>query len=148
MKTLRLVSAALALAVCSAWGGVLPPGATVAGKTAGEWTADFWKWVYSQPTNSSAHLDCTGRFATNGQPAGIVFFVPSVNGLSAEACVRTFIVPENKYLLVPLLAISIDNINTEPPYTSDGQAGLLTGVLGLATGLRLELDGIIFKRAG
>jgi len=75
---LKLI-AAIALAVATTLkAGVLPNDATVDGKTIGDWTAEWWKWIYSLPTNQSPLLDTDGSLAGNGQPDGDVFFVANL----------------------------------------------------------------------
>ncbi len=59
-------------------GAVQAPDATVDCKTISEWSADWWKWVFSISTDANPFCDTTGARATNGQPGGSVFFVAGI----------------------------------------------------------------------
>lgn len=89
------ISAAVPAAVV-----VEAPGATVAGKTIGEWTAAWWQWAVALAPPGDPFTDTTGEFA-NANPSGPVFFLAGSPGGSRS---RNFTVPANTYLLVPLLA--------------------------------------------
>jgi hypothetical protein len=57
--------------------GVIPPGAKVAGLTAGDWGAALWQWVFSVPAAADPFSDQTGEWAYLGQPGGPVFLLAS-----------------------------------------------------------------------
>ena len=145
MKTKLTLLLSVVLAA-PAWAGVLPNDAIVEGKTIGEWSAECWKWIYSISTNENPLLDCDGqgRWANNRQPDPTVFFIAPVNGITPPPCIRTFTVPENKYILLPVLALSIDNIDTFPPYTLEQMHDVLNSVLDEAANLELHasIDGV------
>jgi hypothetical protein len=123
--------------------GVLPPDAIVHGKTIGEWTAECWKWVYSIPTNQNPQLDCdSGEWATHRQPDSTVFMIAPVNGTTPGPCVRTFTVPADRYLLVPLLVISLDNVDIVPPLALDEMTALLGSVVYPPATLHATIDGV------
>lgn len=88
--------------------GIVPAGATVAGKTIGEWTADWWVWAVNQHGASSATTDTTGAYANINQ-SGPVFFVAGQPGNNEGKlpenikATRAFAVPHDKYLLVPVI---------------------------------------------
>ena len=79
-----------AVSVAEAVPMVLPPGSTVVGKTIGEWTAEWWKWAFSQSVPNDAFTDATGANANVGQ-SGPVFFVAGTTGGTAT---REFTVPK------------------------------------------------------
>src|SRR5437899_11630414 len=87
----------------SLFGQVLPPHSTVEGKTIGEWTVEWARWAYPQPTNQSPLFDLDGSRATNGQ-SGPVFFVEG--GFYTGAQIRQYAVPETSYLLIPVLVVA------------------------------------------
>src|SRR5690349_7873863 len=70
---------------------ILPPGATVDGRTIGEYTADSWRATAAVPASDDAVVGGSGN----------VLFVNGGN--SGVPASRTFTVPEGKYLLFPLL---------------------------------------------
>ena len=119
---------------------VLPNDAVVGGKTIGEWTAECWKWIYSIPTNENPQLDCDGKWANNRQPDPTVFFIAPVTGVSPPPCTRTFTVPENRFILLPVLGITIDNIDTVPPLTLEELHDILNGVLDVPADLHASID--------
>src|SRR5712671_5107368 len=80
---------------------VLPNDAVIDGKTIGEWSAEWWKWVLPISSNNNPMLDTTGAFASVGQPAGSVFRVAGDLGIAPGPFIRTFTVPEGKYLFFP-----------------------------------------------
>src|SRR6185295_11156121 len=74
---------------------VIDGGSTVAGKTIGEWTADWWNWAGA----SNVIGDPDGSAANNNQ-SGPVFFVAGTSG--GAPVTRTFTVPAGKNVLFPL----------------------------------------------
>src|ERR1043166_6536451 len=76
---------------------LLPPHSVVGGKTIGEWSADWWTWVFCQPAPFDPQTDTTGANANTCQPDGPVFFI---GGPIAGHFERTFTVPAGKYLLI------------------------------------------------
>src|SRR5262245_10634985 len=99
----------------AAHAGVLPNDAVVDGKTIGEWTAEWWKWIYAQPTNQSPLLDTDGSFAAQGQPGGSVFFLANI--ATPGAVSRSFTVEEGSYLFFPVRYVSLDNVDFPVPLT-------------------------------
>jgi hypothetical protein len=116
MKSILIMAVSLML-MRSGRAAVLPGGAVIGGRSVGEWSVECWKWVYSLPISRDPSLDCDGRWANEQQPGGNVFFIAPLSGATDPPCIRTFTVPANKYLLVPLLVITADNIDTVPPLT-------------------------------
>ena len=124
--------------------GVLPPEAVFDGRTVGEWSVQCWKWLYSIPVDQNPREDCEGRWATNRQPPGLLFFIAPVNLFdpAATPCVRTFSIPENKFVLMPLLSATADNFASEPPLTVPQLAELWDRVLRIPSGLNASVDGV------
>jgi len=135
-----LLFAAVLLA-SSAHAQVLPNEIIVGGKTIGEWTADCWKWIYSIPTNDNPQVHCDGRLMSNRQPSETVFFIPPPNGVS-DPCTRTFSVPEGKFILLPVLGLTYDNIDTVPPFSIDEMHDILNAVLDEPAELAASVDGV------
>src|SRR3954464_2128255 len=63
---------------------VIAPGSTVAGKSIGEWTAEWWNWAGRATPSVTA--DTSGAAATSGQ-SGPVFFIAGTSGGTVN---RTF----------------------------------------------------------
>ena len=81
--------------------GVYPPSAVMFGKTYGEWSAEWWKWVYAIPKDRNPLGDPTGERAGVGQP-GPVWFLAGTTG-NPPFAERAFSVPAGRAILVPIL---------------------------------------------
>lgn len=106
---------------------VLDAGASYAGKTVAEWTADWWTWAWGAPANADPLSDTTGSLA-NQNNDGPVFFVAGSN--SGGVTQRTFSVSEGKALLVPMInywenCVGDVAISCGPSYVADPGATLL-----------------------
>ncbi len=139
MKTKIILWLSLAL-VAPAWAGVLPNDAVVEGKTLDEWSAEWWRWVYAQPTNQSPLLDADGSHATNGQTAGSVFFLGGL-GLRSGSVTRTFDVPEGSHLFFPVRYVSLDNVDFPVPLSVEELRDAGAGVVALMINLHVVIDG-------
>src|SRR2546428_3455840 len=109
MKTKLALLLLIALSA-SAFAQVLPNDAVVDGKTIGEWSAEWLEWLYSIPTNQNPVFDPDGRWATNSQPPGSVFFLTGILETTGTV-VRRFSVPEGKYLFLSLFNVNVENID-------------------------------------
>jgi hypothetical protein len=79
---------------------VLPPHSRAFGKTYGQWSEAWWKWVLSIPADQNPILDSSGAFDGVGQ-RGPVWFLPVTGAFGGEK-ERTSAVPHGKAILVPL----------------------------------------------
>lgn len=73
------------------------------GKTYGEWSAEWWRYVLQIPLDNNPIFDATGANCNYGQ-TGAVFFLLSTSGGSATR--NECRVPAGKILFLPLLTIS------------------------------------------
>jgi len=135
-----LFAAATFVWLANASSAILPADAVFEGRTLSEWTVEAWKWIYSVPASKSPSTDCDGQWANEGQPGGSVFFIAPLNGQVPPPCIRTFTVPAGKYLLLPVLPITIDNIDTSPPL--EIPAGQLLEITGVARVADLPLGSV------
>lgn len=78
---------------------VEPTGATVAGKTIGAWSGNWWQWAAGFAPPGDPFTDTTGAAANKNQ-SGPVFYLAGSPGGNVS---RSYTVPPNTYLLVPLL---------------------------------------------
>lgn len=85
--------------VASAGPVVLPPNLTVAGKTIGQWSVNWWQWALSFSAPNDPFTDTTGANANLGQSGPVFFLAANPNVPST----RNFNAPAGAYLLVPLL---------------------------------------------
>jgi hypothetical protein len=100
-------------------GGAANP--KVYGKTYGEWSAAWWQWAGSIPSDTNPIGDTTGEFCDLGQ-SGPVWFLAGTFGGTAE---RTCTIPAGRAILYPL--INQVWIDCPPPATdtdlSDAEVG-------------------------
>jgi|SRR5690242_4455568 len=75
------------------------------GSTYGQWTAKWWTWVLSTPTNINQVTDTSGINCAQGQ-SGIVWFLAGTTGGHVE---RSCSIPSGKAILFPV-------VNTECSY--------------------------------
>jgi hypothetical protein len=115
---------------------VLPAHSTVAGKTIGQWTAEWWKWAAAFPTGNDPISDTTGQYANLNQ-SGPVFFVAATGGESA----KTYTVPKDKYVLIPLLDVELSQLELGFDTTPQEVQQAATGFADLISGLHATIDG-------
>jgi hypothetical protein len=144
MKLIRggvVVTLAMSL-FARAQAGVLPNDAVVSGKTIGEWSADWLKWMVVIPTNQNPMLDPDGSSAAVGQPDGSVFFLGFVPGFTPGTVTRRFSVPEGKYLFLPVMFYEADNVNTFPLLSVEELRDQAAGIVDNPIELHASIDGI------
>ena len=107
MLSLALVVPAFAAAASP---GVLPPTALYAGKTYGQWSADWWKYVLAIPPERNPLNDETGARCAESQTGQVFFLVgtftltPGPGGdVVATASRSQCTVPVGKAMLIPIL---------------------------------------------
>lgn len=91
---------------------VLPPHATVNGKTLGQYSAEWWQWTNSMPASQSPLQDTTGEKCAVGQ-RGDVWFLAGTYGSGKVS--RYCEIAKEKYIFFPVI-----NMVYWPP---DGETG-------------------------
>lgn len=141
LSILAAVLPAVALAVAepglTATLEVFEPDTVVYGKTQAEWSAQWWQYVLSFPTEQSPLSDETGANANNGQ-SGSVYFLTGVSGSGAAE--RTITVPNDKAIFFPL--INTVNAATAPDETADQLRDQIDGDIEAVDTLFANLDGV------
>jgi hypothetical protein len=127
--------------IISAHAQVLPNDAVVDGKTIGDWSAEWWKWLLPIPVAQNPARDTNGSFANVAQPDGPVFFLAKGYNWNVRGT-RTFTVPEDKYLFVPLLSNFQDNIDVSPPLTVEQLHDAAKASIDLVNELHATIDGV------
>ncbi|MCW5551687.1 MAG: immunoglobulin domain-containing protein [Verrucomicrobiae bacterium] len=119
------------------------PGAIIAGKTIGEWTAAWWQWAVALSPPGDPFTDTTGEFAGVNQSGPVFFLAGSPDGSRG----RQFQVPSDKYILVPLLAgewsqleLGFDKSAAEIRQAAQQQADQINS-------LHATLDGAVISQA-
>jgi hypothetical protein len=102
---------------------IFPPDSQPYGLTYGEWTAKWWQWVHSIPTENNPMLDQTGEDCAQAQnQTGPVWFLAGTSAGSAE---RTCTIPAGKAILLPI--INVAGVRT----AGETNEELITGTKGL-----------------
>ena len=110
---------------------ILNPDATVLGETVTEWTEHWWTWALQAPANQNPVLDQTDHADQDND--GPVYFIAGVFGGTVD---RTFEVPADKPLLVPLLNTA--SIKSPVPNGKE----YLTNWTAAVTNLFAQIDGV------
>jgi hypothetical protein len=144
MKLIRGgVVVALAMSLLGrAHAAVLPNDAVLSGKTIGEWSAEWLKWMVAIPTNQNPMLDLDGSSAGVRQPEGDVFFLGFVSGLTHGTVTRRFSVPEGKYLFFPVMFYEADNVGTDPALSVEKLRDQAAGIVDDPIELHATIDGV------
>ena len=107
------------------------------GLSYGDWTANFWKWVYSIPKDISPASDQTGKSCAQSQNGPVWFLLGTISG-SAE---RTCTIPAGKAILFPILNSECSYAETPTAKTgSELQTCAVTSDKGV-TNLQATVDG-------
>ncbi|HAZ46251.1 MAG TPA: hypothetical protein DDW76_18995 [Cyanobacteria bacterium UBA11369] len=143
-NTLLSVVPVLALTVnlLPAQAGVLAPGSAYNGKTLGEWSAEWNKYVYSIPEFTGPLWDTTGEKANINQSGDVFFLVGTFTG---EPVTRKITVNENQLLFLPLVNVWNNNFGlppNTPPQTGEELANFNKQVIDGTTSLFFNLDGV------
>lgn len=146
-NTLLSVLPALALTVnlLPAQAGVLAPGSVYNGKTLGEWSAEWNKYVYSIPEFQGPLYDTTGEKASINQSGSVFFLVGTFTG---ESVTRKITVKENQSLFLPLINVWYNNFplaENNPPKAGEELANAIKPVIDATDSLFFNLDGVAFS---
>jgi PEP-CTERM motif len=128
---------AVALSSSSASAAILAPGSTYAGKTVGEWSAEWWKYILSVPADQNPALDPTGVNANINQQGPVFFLAGTFDGTSVT---RDITIPADKALLFPL--VNFVNISDPSnPETEEQLRVLVTQQADAVSQLNTSIDG-------
>ena len=138
-----LTTTVLTVSTAEAAVTVLTPGATVAGKTIGEWSANWWQWALQ--TSPSPIADLTGAAANAGQ-SGPVFFLA---GTSNGPATRIFDIPRDVYVMIPLVVGEMSQLELDsyfpggaPHAVTQVEAAAIAQIDAYVTELFATLDGV------
>jgi hypothetical protein len=123
--------------ISSSYPAIFPPDSQPYDLTYGEWTAKWWQWVHSIPTENNPVLDQTGEDCTQAQnQTGPVWFLAGTSAGSAE---RTCTIQAGKAILLPI--INVVGVRT----AAETEEELLTGIKELIdtiSTLEASVDGV------
>ena len=127
--------------------GVVPQSQLVAGKSYGEWAAEWYRWDLGNATNRAASLDATGANGHNGQKGPVWFLAGSTVGGTID---RTVVVPKDKNVFFPVINIINDFPCPDPDFKpAEGQSmeaflsEFAKAVVDTTVGFQVEIDGVV-----
>jgi hypothetical protein len=112
--------------------GVIPPNVVAFGKTYGEWSAEWWKYVVRVPASVNPLLDTTGANCGVKQ-SGPVFFLVGAFDESSKVVRTQCTVPAGKALFFPI----VNTFCAEPDFWLEG----CQDPMDHATNMGAEVDG-------
>ena len=121
---------------------VEPTGSTVAGKTIAEWSAEWWKWAAPLAPPGDPFTDQTGAAANKNQ-AGPVFYLAGSENTSS----RMFTMPADKFVLVPLVAGELSQLELGFGKTEAQIKAAAKSQMDQINSLHATLDGITISSA-
>ena len=80
-------------------GKIFPPDAIAYNMTYGEWSAKWWQWILSIPTENNPLNDDNGRNCAVEQSGPVWFLVGTTGGLAERTCT----IPEGNAILIPVI---------------------------------------------
>jgi hypothetical protein len=107
------------------------------GQTYDQWTAEWWKWFISIPTEDNPINDATGERCALAQKGPVWFFVGSGGGTAERNCT----IPEGRAILIPAINVECSYAEDESLATEDDLRACATGDQDLVTQTGATLDG-------
>ena len=109
-----------------------------------EWSANWWQYILSIPSDTNPLLDRTGNNCTLVQHGPVWFFegLTGVDGPPNPVATRTCSIPENTTLFFPLINIVDINVTNQPAAELRGE---IAGCLDAANSLSLAVDGQVIS---
>lgn len=106
----------------------------------GEWTAKWWRWAFSMPSDKNPLIDDTGQYCAEGQK-GPVWFLAGTTGKDRSAD-RTCKIEASKSILFPIIASQF-SFSEMPSITTDNELIAYTSKdIDLCNFLAATVDGI------
>lgn len=124
--------------------GVLEPGASFAGQTLNEWTADWWKSVLETPftENPVVEADANGTLTTAfNDPSAPVFFLTGVLIPDLNPVTRQVTVKEGKGIFFPLIN-TVNILDPSNPQTVEELRTQAAEFIDLTESLFATIDGV------
>jgi hypothetical protein len=127
--------------------GVLPPNSHSFGMTYGEWSAEWWQYVFSLPVDNNPLFDDTGEKCAVGQSGKVFFLVGTVTIVEVSPNVvlgeaeRDCTVPAGKAIFFPI--INSECATAEGNGTTDEELRSCAELfVNHAGDLQAEIDGV------
>lgn len=79
----------------------------ILGRTAAEWTVEWWQWALSLPADRNPGFDADGTLGATAQRGPVWFLIGAFNSTSVS---RTVTVPAGRAILLPLVNTEWDSV--------------------------------------
>lgn len=120
---------------------ILAPGSTIYGKTLGDWSAEWWKYIFSVPIDQNPQFNNNGEKEGNGQ-SGSVFFLAKGPTDQSNLVERTITISADKAIFFPILNAENDNIGRPFPLTVEELREEIAQIEVFATDMYLNINGV------
>jgi hypothetical protein len=114
---------------------VLPIQSNPFGKSYGEWSATWWKWANSIPSDINPLLDQTGENC-DVQQSGKVWFLAGSFGETVE---RDCTIPEGKAIFFPIIYVAC--YQTADEFDEEVERENCSSIIDLVSNLEVTVDG-------
>jgi len=118
---------------------VMPPAATVIGKSAADYSAAWWQWAFARPAGMRVFDDPTGAVCEEGQK-GAVWFLAGTSG--SDVAKRRCKVPKGKYLFFPVINMMMFSPRDRHLSCAEVQAGAAANNDHLQYAI-VKIDGVV-----
>jgi hypothetical protein len=114
-----------------------PPDSQPYQRTYAEWTAEWWKWFLSIPTETNPINDPSGERCALGQQGPVWFLVGSGGGKTVRECT----IPEGRAILIPAIAVECSYAEDQSLRTDNDLRACATSDQDLVTETTATLNG-------
>ena len=117
---------------------IIPPTATAHGKTYAEWSAEWWKWLWSVPVDMNPGLDATGESVGVNQSGPVWFLAPDYSGQWE----RTATIPTGKMLFIDLAGFFLTISMGDGADEAELRANATFFLDAIVSNVIIEVDGV------
>jgi hypothetical protein len=111
------------------------------GKSYGEWSAQWWQWAVSIPTNKNPLKDNTGVNCAQGQEGPVWFLAGTFGGVAERTCV----IPSEKAIIFPVFNAECSYVEY-PQYKTESELRTCAkDQLDKSTNLDASVDGVTIQ---
>ncbi len=117
---------------------IIPPTATPLGRTYAEWSAEWWRWMWSAPADVNPGLDPTGEFASWMQTGPVWFLAPAFYGQWE----RHVTIPNGTMVFIDLAGYFVSYAQGDGATEAELRAAATQFIDGVVSNVVLEVDGV------
>lgn len=116
---------------------ILSPDFNLFGKTSGDYTAEWYQYIYSVSTNGDYFFPDASPLADKR-----VYFLQRTPNYFPSLGIQTYTVPDDVYLFFPILGYEWDNIDAVPPLAPAEMRDALRANLDAIIAVHASIDGV------